>query len=174
MKGWRRGVGLISHPDRSPHLHGNAIIFVTVAITTCIAFSVLTLDVGMILTTKIQLQNAADAAALAGASALILGNQAEARSRAIAVASQNLAWQDGLDQVVIGDLDVTFPSASRCRVRTHRTRATGAALRTFFVQVLNPDQTGWRRRALRPRPSTFKCAGRPASNHGPCPTGGTT
>jgi len=139
MKGWRRGVELISHPDRSPHLRGNAIIFVTVAMTTCIAFSVLTLDVGMILMTKIQLQNAADAAALAGASALILGNQAEARSRAIAVAGQNLAWQDGLDPVVIGDLDVTFPSATRCRVRTHRTRATGDALRTFFVQVLNPE-----------------------------------
>jgi hypothetical protein len=93
----------------------------------------------MILMTKIQLQNAADAAALAGASAFLDGGgQAEARARAIAVAGENVAWQDGLDPVVISNADVTFPTATRCRVRTHRTRATGDALRTFFISVLDP------------------------------------
>jgi len=126
-------------PNRARGMRGTVMIFVTVAITTCIAFSVLTLDIGMILMTRIQLQNAADAAALAGASALMAGgDNAAARSRAIAVAGQNVAWRDGLDPVVIDDPDVTFPSASRCRVRTHRTRATGDALRTFFIRVLDP------------------------------------
>jgi len=126
-------------PHRARGMRGTALIFVTVAITTCIAFSVLTLDIGMILMTRIQLQNAADAAALAGVSALMAGGtQAAARTRAIAVAGQNVAWRDGLDAVIIDDPDVTFPSATRCRVQTHRTRATGDALRTFFIRVLDP------------------------------------
>jgi hypothetical protein len=113
-------------------------ILVAAAMVGCIAFSVLTLDIGMILMTKIQLQNAADAAALAGVSALADGGgQALARSRAIAVAGENRAWQNGLDPVVIEDADVTFPSATRCRVRTHRTRETGDPLRTFFIGVLD-------------------------------------
>jgi hypothetical protein len=120
-------------------MRGTALVFVTVAIVTCLAFSVLTLDIGMIVMTKIQLQNAADAAALAGASALLDGGtQAAARTRAIAVAGQNVAWRDGLDPVIITEGDVTFPTATRVRVRTHRTQATGDALRTFFIRALDP------------------------------------
>ncbi len=129
---------LAIHPDRAARMRGTAIVFVSIAIVSCLAFAVLTLDVGMIVMTKIQLQNAADAAALAGASALRNGDQAEARRRAIAVAGQNLAWRNGLQPVVISNADVTFPTATRCRVRTHRTHETGDPLRTFFIGVLDP------------------------------------
>jgi Flp pilus assembly protein TadG len=134
-----RDLGPKTAPRAFPaRLRGSAIIFVAVAIATCLAFSVLAIDVGLIVLTRVQLQNAADAGALAGASALLDGDQTAATARAIAVSGQNVAWQDGPQPVVITDGDVTFPNARRCRVQTHRTRATGDALSTYFIRVINP------------------------------------
>jgi Putative Flp pilus-assembly TadE/G-like len=115
---------------------GSVIIFVAVSLAACLAFAVLAIDVGAIFVTKVQLQNAADAAALAGASALLNDDQAEATTRAITVAGENMALQDGPAPVVISEDDVTFPTASRCRVVTHRTEATGDPLRTFFSPIV--------------------------------------
>lgn len=125
---------------RAARMRGAVLVFVAISMVSCIAFAVLTMDIGMIALTKIQLQNAADAAALAGASALINGDQDEARRRAIAVAGENLAWRDGFDPVVIVDGDVTFPTSTRVRVETHRTEATGDALRTFFIRTINTGE----------------------------------
>lgn len=120
-------------------MRGSALVFVAIAMVTCLAFSVLTIDIGLIMMTRVQLQNAADAAALAGASALVGATQETATDRAIAIAAENRAWLDGgLAPVGIEAGDVTFPAATRCRVQTHRTRATGDALRTYFVGVLAP------------------------------------
>ena len=55
-------------------------------------------------------------------------SETEARARAIAVTGENVAWRSGLEPVVINDADITFPAARRCRVRTHRTAATGDAV----------------------------------------------
>ncbi len=115
---------------------GSVLIFVAVSLAACLAFAVLAIDVGAIFVTRVQLQNAADAAALAGASALLNGDQAEATDRAIAVAGENVALQDGPEPVVIVEDDVTFPTASRCRVVTHRTEATGDPLHTFFSPIV--------------------------------------
>jgi hypothetical protein len=124
-------------PAKSPKSQrGAVIIFVAVSLAACLAFAVLAIDVGAIFVTRVQLQNAADAAALAGASALLNGDQAEATDRAIAVAGENVALQDGPEPVVISDDDVTFPTASRCRVVTHRTEATGDPLQTFFSPIV--------------------------------------
>ncbi len=121
--------------DRSPE-RGSVLVFVAVSLAACLAFSVLAIDVGAILVTRVQLQNAADAAALAGASALLAQGEDEATARAIAVAGANQAMQDGLQPVVISDADVTFPTPARCRVVTHRTEATGDPLLTFFSPVI--------------------------------------
>jgi hypothetical protein len=115
---------------------GSVLVFVAVSLAACLAFSVLAIDVGAIFVTRVQLQNAADAAALAGASALLNQGEAEATDRAITVAGENLALQDGLQPVVIAPGDVTFPTPARCRVVTHRTEATGDPLLTFFSPVI--------------------------------------
>jgi hypothetical protein len=126
-------------PSRRPggsSERGSVLVFVAVSLAACLAFSVLAIDVGAILVTRVQLQNAADAAALAGASALVNGDQDEATTRAIAVAGQNVALQDGMDPVVISDDDVSFPQPLQCRVVTHRTEATGDPLHTFFSPII--------------------------------------
>ncbi|MGD8394508.1 MAG: pilus assembly protein TadG-related protein [Candidatus Eiseniibacteriota bacterium] len=129
-----------NHPARRTRTRqrGSVIITVAFALVACFACSVLVIDLGLIWLTRIQLQNAADAAALAGAFELINGNEVGAREAAIQMAASNVAWREGLDPVVIVDGDVTFPTGKRCRVETHRTTATGDALRTFLVKVVDP------------------------------------
>jgi Flp pilus assembly protein TadG len=103
-----------------------------------LAFCILAIDGPIMMTTKTQLQNAADAAALAGAS--IMDNSEDAaRERARVFAEANYAVQDTLRPVIIDpDVDVTFPEVDgvkRIRVTTHRTEATGDPLRTYFLRV---------------------------------------
>ena len=61
---------------------------VTVAIVALMSFAIISIDGAILLTTKGQLQNAADSAALAGASALLEGDQALAVNRAIEFAGK--------------------------------------------------------------------------------------
>jgi Flp pilus assembly protein TadG len=67
---------------------GNMLVLSAVGLTFVIGFAAWTIDVGYILTANTQLQNAVDAAALAGASGLIY-NSNEATDRAIAFAGRN-------------------------------------------------------------------------------------
>ncbi|MDH3216697.1 MAG: pilus assembly protein TadG-related protein [Candidatus Krumholzibacteria bacterium] len=117
---------------------GSAMIMVAVSIVAVFAFAVLAIDASMLMTTRTQLQAAADAAALAGASGLLGGSQAEAINRAIDYASYNQAVQETMSPVVITASDISFPEPDVIRVRTHRTAATGDALRTYFLRVINP------------------------------------
>src|SRR5262245_1891794 len=109
---------------------GSIIIMAAVALVAMFAFSALVIDGAMMMTTKNQLQAAADAAALAGATGLVGtgGSQALATQRAIAIASNNLAELDIKRPVIITAADVTFPTATKIRVQTHRTQGTGDAL----------------------------------------------
>lgn len=119
---------------------GSALIMVGVALMALLAIAAISIDSAVMLTTRTQLQNAADAAALAGASALIDtgGDQTAATQRAIDFASFNTAQQDGArSSVVITPADVTFPASDIIRVTTHRTAATGDALRLFFRRVVD-------------------------------------
>lgn len=114
-------------------------IMVTVALVACIAFVVLAVEGAILMTSRTQLNNAADSAALAGASGLLEGSETTAIERAIAFAAENNAVQDGMQPVIITEADVTFPESDICRVRTHRTSATGDPIRTFFMRVLDPS-----------------------------------
>jgi len=120
---------------------GNVLIMVCVSLTALFAFAVLAIDGAILMTAKNQLQNAADAAALAGASGLLTGSQDEAVARAVDFSSYNNAVEQDQTPVVINAGDVTFPESDVCRVRTHRTVATGDPLRTYFVRVINPGST---------------------------------
>jgi len=95
------------------------------------------IDGAILMATKTQLQNAADAAALAGASGLADGSPALATQRAITFAAYNNAVQEDLSPVLITPEDVTFPTETRVRVVTHRTEATGDPLRTYFLRVVD-------------------------------------
>jgi Flp pilus assembly protein TadG len=116
---------------------GSALVTVTVAIVALIAFGIVAIDGVILMTTKTQLQNAADSAALAGASGLAEGSQAVATDRAIRFAGFNSAVEESLSPVVITDADVTFPAAGQVRVETHRTAATGDPLRTYFLRLID-------------------------------------
>jgi Flp pilus assembly protein TadG len=118
---------------------GSIMVMTAIAVVALFSFAALAIDGAMMMTTKNQLQAAADAAALAGASALLdNGDQAEARARAIAFSSYNSAVQDTPRPVTITDADITFPEPDVIRVTTHRTLATGDALRTYFLRIVDP------------------------------------
>ena len=123
------------------HLHksrGSALLMVTVAIAALMSFAIIAIDGAVLMTTKGQLQSAADAAALAGASGLLEGDEGLATARAIDFAGFNRAVQDTLRDVTITPDDVTFPEEEHIRVTTHRTTATGDPLRTYFRRLVNP------------------------------------
>lgn len=111
-------------------------VSVTVSIVMLFAFCIVAIDGPVLMTTKTQLQNGADAAALAGASGLII-SQDEATARAIQYAAFNNAVRETLEPIAITDADVTFPTPTRVRVVTHRTAATGDPLRTYFLRILD-------------------------------------
>ncbi len=119
---------------------GSVVIMVVVTLIALFAFAVIAIDGAVLITSKAQLQSAADAAALAGASGLVEGSDDLAVQRAIEFSSYNRAVGEELAAVLIDAGDVTFPEVDVCRVRTHRTEATGDALRTYFLQVITPGR----------------------------------
>ena len=118
---------------------GATMIMVAVAMVVLLGFAVLAIDLSLLQLSKTQLQNAADAAALAGAIQFGIsdGDQAAAATEAIRLAALNRAIQTTQQPVVIGAGDVSFPEPSKVRVSTHRTRATGDPLRIYFMRVLS-------------------------------------
>ena len=117
---------------------GSALLMVTVAIAALMSFAIIAIDGAVLMTTKGQLQSAADSAALAGASGLLENDETLATERAIDFAGFNRAVQDTLQDVIISENDVSFPAADRIRVTTHRTAATGDPLRTYFRRLVTP------------------------------------
>ena len=124
---------------------GASLIIVAAAVLVIFGFAVLTIDLSLVQLAKTQLQNAADAACLAGAAVLALtpGSQAEreasASAEAITISGLNVAIQDTQSEVSITPDDVSFPEPNRITVTTHRTEATGDPITIFFLKVLNPD-----------------------------------
>jgi len=126
---------------------GAAMVMVAVAMIMIFGFAVLSIDVGTMAVVKTQLQDAADAAALAAAQSYVQsgGNDTLAIARAIEFAGKNRAiinaGADGfnkVDSVIIGPSDITFPMAGGVRVETHRTIEKGDPFRTYFMRVINP------------------------------------
>jgi Flp pilus assembly protein TadG len=143
----------MTHPLRFlRNRSGAAIIFVAGAIVMVFAFAVLAIDIGMLLVTKTELQNAADAGALAGAMGMIesLGDSTTAVDYAIRFSGENRAFigeatgsGNTRGSVVISEEDVSFPSAGLIRVNTHRTEDAGDPLHTIFLDVIDPSSNGF-------------------------------
>ena len=123
---------------------GVSIIAVAIALVMIFAFAVLAIDMSMIQLGKTQLQNAADAAALAAAWVLCTtGDEDSARAEAIRVAGLNVAVEDTVQRsVIIGDGDVTIDSMNQITVVTHRTKATGHPITLYFMKVLGNENLG--------------------------------
>lgn len=95
---------------------GSTLVFAAIVMVAMVGFSALAIDTGMILTADHQLQSAADAAALAGASGLLV-NQSTATSRAISVSALNNCINQ---PVVINGANVSYPTANRILVQANR------------------------------------------------------
>lgn len=123
---------------------GTIMIMVAIAIVMIFGFAVLAIDMSLIQLTKTQLQNAADAAALAGGLALAAsgGDQAVATVEAIKLAGLNVAVQDIQQSVIIGESDVTFPGDDTITVTTHRTIGTNDWVTLYFLKVLGAENKG--------------------------------
>jgi len=112
---------------------------VAISMVVILGFAVLAIDISLVQLAKNQLQNAADAAALAGAIALAQsdGDQAVATAEAIEIAGLNRAIESTQQPITITSSDVSFPSGNRVRVQTHRTVATGDPIRLYFMRVID-------------------------------------
>jgi Flp pilus assembly protein TadG len=120
---------------------GIAIIYVAVFLLVSLWFVSLAIDVGKLMAAKTELQAAADAAALAGVSAINpdtgIVDQDVARTRAAATAGANKALEGVKTPVVIDPVgDVEFPTAQQVKVTVHRTEATGNPVILHFAQTL--------------------------------------
>src|SRR6266850_892439 len=120
---------------------GVAMLYAAVFLLSSVWLVSLALDIGKLMATKTELQRAADAAALAGASAVDsnTGKLLEdlARERAATTSAANEALREKAEPVVIDpDADVAFPRPNRVQVWVHRTEATGNPMTTIFARTL--------------------------------------
>jgi Flp pilus assembly protein TadG len=122
---------------------GFSLVFVGLGFMAFLAVSMLAIDVGMLMTARAQAQNSADAAALAGATALAFDNWDDrsatgpAVTYAIAGGQQNQVMSAN---VAIGPADVTFPNdpvtgdPSRVHAIVYRDAAHGNPVSTLIAK----------------------------------------
>ena len=121
---------------------GMSYVFIGFSMMAFIAASMLAIDVGMLMTARSQAQNAADAGALAGATALIYDNWDDrtptgpAVTNAINAATQNKVMSGN---VSVGPADVEFPldpfgDPNRVKVTVYRNTAHGNPLNTMIAR----------------------------------------
>jgi putative Flp pilus-assembly TadE/G-like protein len=128
---------------------GIAVLFVALFLMVALWFVSLAVDVGKVMAARTELQAAADAAALAGASAIdpVTGviDQDLAKARAAAAASLNKAYQATETSIVINpEVDVEFPQPDRVKVTVRRESATGNPVMLHFAQTLGLPSIGVR------------------------------
>jgi len=126
--------------DISRDERGAAMIYVALFLLSSLWFVSLAIDMGKLTVTKNELQRAADAAALAGASAMDPDDgtiiQDSARVLATYVGSQNTALRETSEPVVINPADITFPESNIIKVTVHRDEANGNAMTTIFARSI--------------------------------------
>ena len=120
---------------------GVAMLYAAVFLLSSVWLVSLALDMGKLMATKTELQRAADAAALAGASAVDsetgLLREDVARQRAADASAANVALQERAAPVTIDPMgDVSFPKDNRVKVTVHRSAATGNPMTTIFARAL--------------------------------------
>ena len=117
---------------------GAVIIWLTLFLLVLIGFGSLSVDIAKLAAARTQLENAADAAALAGASALDPATgviqPALALVRAQAAAASNKAFVADPEPVMLAASDVTFPTPARVRVTVRREGSQSVV--TTLAQVL--------------------------------------
>lgn len=114
---------------------GSTILMVTLSMTALLSIVALAVDVGMLYDVRTEAQRTADAAALAGASSLILRPDDEDSARALAIeyGGRNLVYGDSA-RVLPEDVEVDLDRA-RVTVTVHRTQDRGSAIPTWFANV---------------------------------------
>jgi Flp pilus assembly protein TadG len=131
------------HPRSSQR--GSVLVWLALMIFVLLGFVGLGVDIGKAVATMAQLQNAADAAALAAASAIdsTSGNivPGEATARAQIMAADNQAFEEGPTPVIVdaGDV-VVFTGANGRQQVTVTTRRNGA--RIVSVSIVTPFGKG--------------------------------
>jgi Putative Flp pilus-assembly TadE/G-like len=130
---------------------GAVLVHVTVAILGLVAFSALVIDYGVMWSSRRQAQNAADAAAMAGAISLAFDDPddlARARQSAVETGTQNEVF--GLPPDIDPDADISFPACppgapgipDTCvRANVYRNEDKGA-LPTFFARLFGRSVQG--------------------------------
>ena len=131
--------------DNTRDERGVAIMYVAVFLLSSLWLVSLAIDMGKLMTTKTELQKAADSAALAGASAIDPATgtltQATARTRAVVAGGANTALRETAEPVVIDpNADVDFPviggNTRLVKVTVHRDAANGNPMTTIFARSL--------------------------------------
>lgn len=130
---------------------GSAMVMVAISMVLVFGFAVIAIDVGTSALVKTQLQNAADAAVLAGIYSWVQSDDStQGIAAAIDFADRNdalVAQSGGWNMpgpVVITDADIDFPppdfaGQKKMRVTTHRWTSRGDDFKTYFVRILNPS-----------------------------------
>ncbi len=138
-------------PRGGPEEQGAILILVVFLTVTLVAMAAMVVDVGAILDERRQLQNGADAGALAVARSCALG----ACNAGLAASLADLNSRDGASTV---DL-VSYPAPQRVRVTTSTRGGSGAILPYFFGQVLS----GQKGRTVRATANASWATGVPAT-----------
>jgi Flp pilus assembly protein TadG len=123
---------------------GISIIFVSLGFMAFLAATTLAIDIGMLMTARTQAQNAADAGALAGATALAFNSFTDHSASGPAVTGAVNAAQANLviaQAPSVTSSDVTFPldpitgQFDRVQVWAQRTQARGNPVGTLMAQI---------------------------------------
>ncbi len=131
-----------STPKSRRDQRGAVLVWIALFLMVMLMFVALGVDAAKLMVTRSQLQNAADAAALAGASAIDpatgLFIEPTVRAQAAATASSNRAFENTATSVIIDPQnDVTIDQANRTvTVVTRRDSASGTPMIVHFAQVL--------------------------------------
>ena len=145
----RRTLKPTADPER-----GAILIYMAVILLVLTAFTTFVVDYGVLWVARGQAQNAADAAAFAGAIGLAyddpndLTDTSPAKQSAFAASQSNFVWGEAPDVQIT--TDITFPvcpdgTDNPCvRAGVYRNQARGNALPMFFGQILGLTDQGIR------------------------------
>jgi Flp pilus assembly protein TadG len=137
-----------THHKRSHrNQQGAVILWMALFLLVMLAFIGLGIDMAKLMAARVQLQKAADAAALAGASAFQTGNAASAvdtaKARAAETALYNKAFEMGVTPVVLDPNDIIVDLDSLwVTVTTRRDTNAGTPVVTHFLRVIGLPNLG--------------------------------
>lgn len=119
---------------------GVVIVYLAFFIFIFLGFMGLAIDATKLVATRTQLQRAADAAALAGVSAIdletgsIIADTAVARAQE--TASFNRAFADGPTAILVDPADVEFPQPLQVKVTVRRQLGNGGSIITYVARAI--------------------------------------